>query len=146
MNIKALITTFVLGSSSVAMAEPVFSASANASWSWGTPSPRVEYRGDHRDVYSRDHRDVYSRDHRDSRDHRRPWEYDRRDYPVSTYPGGWAPRMPYRAPYQQTCHDPLNIRIVNSTTSEYTGPIRSMPRDRSYYQYRQGWFAMTDPT
>ena len=47
MNIKALITMLVLGSSSVAMARPVtVSATAEASWTYGTaPAPIVR---DHR--------------------------------------------------------------------------------------------------
>ncbi len=47
MNIKALITMLVLGSSSVAMARPVtVSGSAQANWSYGTaPAPIVR---DHR--------------------------------------------------------------------------------------------------
>lgn len=48
MNIKALITTLaIIGSSSVAMARPTFTAKAEASWSFGTRTP----------VVVRDHRD-----------------------------------------------------------------------------------------
>src|SRR5438128_458736 len=51
MNIKALITTLVLGSSSVAMARPVtISGSVEASWGYGTapaPAPAPIVR-DHR--------------------------------------------------------------------------------------------------
>jgi len=51
MNIKALITTLaILGSSSVAMARPItYSASAEASWSWGTGASTRPTVRDHRD-------------------------------------------------------------------------------------------------
>ncbi len=119
MNIKALITTFVLGSSTVAVAEPSFSASAGASWSWGTPSVS-------------------------SRDHRRPLAYDDRN--DGSYTGGWAPASrPERWSDADRCENPRTSR-VSSTLSEYTGPIMSMPRGRRYGYRRPGWFAVTEPT
>ena len=55
MNIKALITMLVLGSSSVAMARPVtVSGTAEASWTYGTAPGRAPIVRDHRDY--RDHR------------------------------------------------------------------------------------------
>ena len=136
MNIKALITTFVLGSSSAAMAEPVVSASAHAWWSWGTPSAGVQPV---RVISARDDRD------RTVRDHRRPWVYDyrytdsERDYPREFAPNPW----PQRPTYPDSCEDPDNVH-VGREVSAYTGPIFQIPQGR--YYIRQNWTAVTEPT
>lgn len=49
-KIKALITTLVLGSSSVAMASPSFSLSAGAEWSFGNRTSRGPVIRDHRTI------------------------------------------------------------------------------------------------
>ena len=129
MNIKALLTTLVLGSSSVAMAEPIqFSGSAQASAWWSVPSVRV----DRRDVITRDHRSPWVYSYGNDRD----YSYGERRY---DQPRAYEPRFDDRG------IEVRNTRIVNSTTSEYIGQIMSRP-DGDYGWNRPRWFAVTDPT
>ena len=126
MNIKALITTLVLGTSSVALAEPTFTASAQASWSWGTPSASAQT----------------------VRDHRRPWVYDQTQLNTAYDPNFRTYRVnPWMQQpiFQDSCMDPRNT-TVGATGSTYTGAIMTVPANRSYYWYRPSWHAVTEPT
>ena len=139
MNIKALITTLVVGSSSMALADTSssISASANATWSLSVPAIRVEASTvrDHRDgpVTSRPLAQAPNWYRGDDR------EYDRRyDQP------GWTDQV----------IDPRNT-TVGASGSEYRGPVYSRPIHRDYYdsyrgnegyRYRATWMPLTDPT
>lgn len=101
MNIKALITSLVLGSSSLAMAQPVsFGASAGVSISAGLPAQGV--------VDIRDHR---TNDWPWIRDHRQPVEQP-------------AVVMQPPAPVVDNC---ANVATYPNG-SEYTGPVASAMR------------------
>jgi hypothetical protein len=129
MNIKALITTLVLGSSSVAVAEPVVSASAHASWSWGTPN--ITVAPDARVTVIREQREWSPRDHRFDREYR--YERDRNYYPY----------RPIRPIYDERFDDPRNTQ-VGPNSSVYQGPIFQIPQGR--YYIRPNWTAITEPT
>ncbi|MGE0549463.1 MAG: hypothetical protein AB7O24_05685 [Kofleriaceae bacterium] len=124
MNIKALITTLVLGSSSAALADTTFSASAHASWSLGSPvSTQV-----HRD-YDRDRTSTWTVDYRRS----------------DTVARDRIRRPAYPQPvYLDSCAEPHNS-TVGANSSEYKGRIYSMPVNRNWYQ-RPSWFSLTDAT
>ena len=104
MNLKALITTLVLGTSSAAVASPTVTVggSVEASIKFGTPSSRPVV----------------------VRDHRMPAPGWDRDY-------GFQPPV---------FAGPSNIKL-NSDSSEYIGPIYSMPRWNE-----RAWTKLTDPT
>ncbi|MEJ7596854.1 MAG: hypothetical protein WKG01_02995 [Kofleriaceae bacterium] len=98
LNLKAILTTLVLGSSSAAMANPTVQVSAEASFRIGTPSSQTVIR-DHR--YDRP---VYTTQ----------WTRteDRHRY------GGWN---------QPDYAQPVNVKL-NSDSSEYTGPVFNRAR------------------
>ncbi|MGE0868808.1 MAG: hypothetical protein AB7P03_09605 [Kofleriaceae bacterium] len=121
MNIKALITTLVLGSSSAALADTTFTASAHASWSLGTPGSSQVHRDIHRDVHS----PTWTVDYRRNDTVRRPVVYP-------------------QTSYLDSCVDPRNS-TVGANTSEYKGQIFNMPVGRNWYQ-RPSWFSITEPT
>lgn len=127
MNIKALITTLFLGSSSVAMAKPVLTIKGSASVSVGS-NVRVRDHRTPRTVVVRDHR--HSDDCHDAPAVVRPAPV----YPVAHQP--YRPGPVWNEPYFQ----PSNT-IVGATASSYTGAIFARPAWRG-----RAWFNLTEAT
>jgi hypothetical protein len=117
MSIKALITTLVLGSSSVALAKPVVVISGSAQVTLGTKV-------------------------RDVRDHRAPDCHD--PAPVYTPPVVLKPVRPL--PIHQPWFNPQNT-IVGTENSVYTGSIgRSAYLPNAYLSRPAQWFQLTEAT
>lgn len=129
MNIKALITTLVLGSSSAALAKPVVTFSGSASVSVGS------------NATVRDHRPaVVVRDHRaDDGCSGHP------ALPVVTQPVYHPPQRPVVA---EPFYEPANTRVTSSG-STYLGAFGkgtiNLHRDHAWYRPRT-WFNLTEAT
>ena len=120
MNLKALITSLVLGSSSLAMAQPTATFSAGASVSFGYPSPAPVIVRDHRTLDDDcDHRPVVAKQ------------------PV--YYRGYRPIVVTEPPVY---NNPQNTRI-NATGSEYVG---TMPFQTMRWFRAPEWVPVTEPT
>jgi len=130
MNIKALITTLILGSSSAAMAKPVtFSAGASMSLGYDT-QPAV-----------RDHRAPVAHDHANC---------DTTPAPVYSRPEPVYTR-PVRPVWQEPFFSPTNTQVA-ARSSTYIGSIGRAPANRfgrhtSYYSAPvRAWFNLTEAT
>jgi hypothetical protein len=125
MNLKALITSLVLGSSSLAMAQPTATFSAGASVSFGYPSPSPA-------VIVRDHRFPTVQ----------PAASDPCNTntvtPVPAYYRGQRPVAIEPVVY----NNPANTRI-NATGSEYVG---TMPFQTMRWFRAPEWVPVTEPT
>jgi len=120
MNLKALITSLVLGSSSLAMAAPTatFSAGASVSFGYPSPSPAVIVR-----------------------DHRMPTVRPAASDPCNTnatVPVNYRPVTIEPIVY----NNPSNTRI-NATGSEYVG---TMPFQTMRWFRAPEWVPVTEPT
>ena len=122
MNLNAIITSLVLGSSSLAMAQPTATFSAGASVSFGYPSPAP--------VIIRDHRTTDD----DCTDNKVPVAARQ---PI--YYRGYRPVVVTEPPVY---NNPQNTRI-NATGSEYVG---SMPFQTMRWFRAPEWVPVTEPT
>jgi hypothetical protein len=123
MNIKALITTLILGSSSAALAKPVVTFSGSASVSVGS------------DYSVRDHRTTVVRDHRDP---------DCVDPIVTPAPVRYQPYRPL--PPREPWFNPTNT-IAGTHSSQYTGTFgRSSLSPHSRWMRPSSWFSLTEAT
>ena len=125
MNIKALITTLILGSSSAAMAKPVVTFSGSASVSVGSDSTVRDHRSARPIV--RDHRDL-----------------DCHDPIVAPAPVKYQPVRPL--PPRELWFAPTNTEIGGSG-SLYIGSFgRSTVSPHHRYLRAPSWFQLTEAT
>ena len=119
MNIKALITTLILGTSSVAMAKPVFSAEASVSFGYNSNTRTAPVVRDHR-----------------------------YQPPVADDDCNHAPAQPVvivRQPSRPFVFEPHNTQ-VGAKASTYVGQKPYLSSANEPWGRRTRWMALTEPT